>query len=331
MPWSEPAAAGLPAAIGMAAVAGLLSALGSAWAISHARHRGLIDQPGDRRNHAEPTPRGGGIGIAAACLLATLGLAAGSGASFAWAWVAAGLLVVALAGWWDDHRPLPAWPRLLAHALAAACLAQALRLQGADLAVVIAAAVLALVLVNAWNFMDGSNGLAASQALLCMLGFAVVLGGGWRLLALAAAASCLGFLPFNFPRARVFLGDVGSGALGYLLAAVLAAALAARPPQAWPLLLLPPMAMLADAGLTLLWRIRRGERWWQPHVQHAYQRWSRRDGHARVATGYAVWTFSAVAIMLAMLNWPPRPALGVALAVLLASAGAWRWLHRRYD
>ena len=141
MRWSEPAAAGLPATIGMAAVAALLSALGSAWAISHARHRGLIDHPGERRNHAEPTPRGGGIGIFAACLLATLALAAGSGASFAWAWVAAGLLVVALAGGWDDHRPLPAWPRLLAHALAAACLAQALRLQGADLAVVIVAAV----------------------------------------------------------------------------------------------------------------------------------------------------------------------------------------------
>ena len=75
-----------------------------------------------------------------------------------------GLALVAVIGWWDDHRPLPAWPCLLAHALAAASLAAALHLQGAGPAAVAATFVLAVVLVNAWNFMDGINGLAASQA-----------------------------------------------------------------------------------------------------------------------------------------------------------------------
>ena len=168
------------------------------------------------------------------------------------------------------------------------------------------------------------------KRLLCALAFAAVLGDAWRSVALVVAGACLGFLPFNFPKARVFLGDVGSGALGYLLAALLAAGFGSRPVPVWPLLLLPAMAMLVDTGLTLLWRLRRGDRWWQAHVQHAFQRWSRWHGHVRVTAAFAGWTFVAVAIMLAALQWPPGVAPGVALAALLASAGAWRWLHRRY-
>lgn len=331
MPWSEPTIP-TPVVLLAAALAALLvSMLGSRWAILHARREGLVDQPGERRSHALPTPRGGGIGIVMACLAALLALAGTQPDASAWLWRACGLVLVAAIGWWDDHRPLPAWPRLLAHAAGAACLAWALHLEGAAPATTIAAFLLALVLVNAWNFMDGINGLAASQALLCATGFAVVLGDGWRLLALVLAAACLGFLPFNFPRARVFLGDVGSGGLGYLVAALLAAGFAARPMAWWPLLLLPPLAMLADTGLTLLWRIRRRERWWQAHVQHAFQRWSRHRGHAWVCAAYAVWTFAAVALMLAALHWPARIALVVALATLPASAWAWRWLHRRYQ
>ncbi|RZA21684.1 MAG: lipopolysaccharide biosynthesis protein [Lysobacteraceae bacterium] len=325
MPWSEPATLA-----GVAAFAVVVSAIGGAWAIVHAHRNDLFDHPGERRSHAHPTPRGGGLGIGIACLAALLAVGRGGPAQASWLLAASGLLMVAAIGWWDDHRPLPAWPRLLVHAVAAACLAAALHLQGAGLIGVVAAFLLALVLVNAWNFMDGINGLAASQGLLCALGFAGVLGGAWRLVAVAVAGACLGFLPHNFPRARVFLGDVGSGALGYMLAALLAAGMASQPVAAWPLLLLPPMAMLADGGLTLLWRMSRGERWWQPHVQHSYQRWSRHHGHARVTLAYAVWTFVAVAIMLAALDWPARAALAAALAVLLASAWAWWRLHLRY-
>lgn len=331
MPWSEtwdsPGAAPIAAVV----AAMVVSALGSAWAIAHARRKGMLDLPGERRSHALPTPRGGGIGIAAACLLAMLAAARAGPAWDGWLLAATGLTLVAGIGWWDDHRPLPAWPRLLVHAIAAACLGWAVQRQGAGTAAVVAAFVCALVLVNAWNFMDGINGLAASQALFCAAGFAALLGDGWRLLALVIAGACLGFLPFNFPRARVFLGDVGSGALGYLVAALLAAGFASRPLAWWPLLLLPPLAMLADTGLTLLWRVGRGEHWWQAHVQHAFQRWSRHRGHARVCLAFAVWTFAAVAIMLAGLHWPVRVAQAAALAALLASTWAWWWLHRRYD
>ena len=324
MRWSE------PVVLAACAVAALVVSMAcTAWAIAYARRCGMLDQPGERRSHATATPRGGGVGIAVALLLAMCLL--GGWVDAGWWPIAGGLLLVAGVGWGDDHRPLPIALRLGAHALAGVALAWGLHLQDAGLPAVLAALVLVPVLVNAWNFMDGINGLAASQALLCATGFAVVLGDGWRLLALVLAAACLGFLPFNFPRARVFLGDVGSGGLGYLVAALLAAGFAARPMAWWPLLLLPPLAMLADTGLTLLWRIRRRERWWQAHVQHAFQRWSRHRGHAWVCAAYAVWTFAAVALMLAALHWPARIALVVALATLPASAWAWRWLHRRYQ
>lgn len=330
MPWSELGVAQPAMWAGAFVVALAISAGGSRWAIAHARRNNLFDQPGERRSHAVPTPRGGGVGLVLACLLVILLVGIRASSPDGWLLVAAGLLLVAAIGWWDDHRPLPAWPRLLAHAVAAVCLAWAIHLQGAPALSVLAAFVLAVVLVNAWNFMDGINGLAASQGLLCALGFAVVLGDAWRVVALAVAGACLGFLPFNFPKARVFLGDVGSGALGYLVAALLATGFATRPISAWPLLLLPPLAMLVDTGLTLSWRVLHGERWWHAHVQHAYQRWSRRRGHALVALVFAGWTCAAVALMLMGLQWPARAALGAALAGLLASAWAWRWLHLQY-
>lgn len=248
-----------------------------------------------------------------------------------WTLIGMGLLLVAVIGWWDDHRPLPAWPRLLVHACAAACLALAVFLQGAGALVVVAAFVLALVLVNAWNFMDGIDGLAASQAALCGLGFALMPGEAGRLLAIVLAGACLGFLPFNFPKAKIFLGDVGSGALGYLVAVLVATGMGSRPVSAWLLLLLPSMAMLADAGLTLLWRMQRGERWWQPHVQHAYQRWSRAGGHVMVTLAYGFWTLLAVGVMLVARD---REGAGVVLVFAMwvaASALAWRWLHRGHD
>ncbi|QIL20593.1 glycosyltransferase family 4 protein [Thermomonas sp. HDW16] len=323
MPWFESAFES-PALLASAFVlAASVSALGSAWAIAHAHRNDLFDQPGERRSHDTPTPRGGGVGIVVATL-ATMLIVIWTGlTSASWWWAAGGLVLVAATGWWDDHRPLPAWPRLLVHAIAAACLAGAVHLQGADGVVVITAFAMTLVLVNAWNFMDGINGLAASQAMLCALGFAMVLGDVPRLLALVLAGACLGFLPFNFPRARIFLGDVGSGALGYLVAMLLAAGFASHPPASWPLLLLPAAAMLADTGLTLIWRMRRGERWWQPHVQHAYQQWSRSFGHARVSLGYATFSGVAAMAMLALMPVGYVGGTGVIVALLLVCLAVW--------
>jgi UDP-N-acetylmuramyl pentapeptide phosphotransferase/UDP-N-acetylglucosamine-1-phosphate transferase len=239
------------------------------------------------------------------------------------------LLLVAGVGWWDDHRPLPIMTRLGAHVAAGLSLAWGMHLQGAGLSAVVAALVLVPVLANAWNFMDGIDGLAVSQALLCAIGLPFVLAGPLSLLAIVLAAACLGFLPFNLPPARIFLGDVGSGALGYAMAMLLAGGVATLPLANWPLLLLPPMAMLADSGLTLCWRVATGQRWWQPHVEHAFQRSSRRWGHARVTIGYAVWTSVVIAIMLCVQGTRMPVALLVVACMGLLGVAAWIRLHRR--
>src|SRR5690606_36399282 len=144
-------------------------------------------------------------------------------------------------------------------------------------------------------------------------------GGVASVLGIALAAACAGFLPFNLPRplrrdgAGIFLGDVGSGALGYLLAVLVALLLAAGSWQQAPLLLLPLVACGVDATLTLTRRVLRRERWWQPHVQHAYQRWARRSAHAVVALAFLAWTGVEVAFMLL--------ADGGATTVIMSTAG----------
>lgn len=323
MPWSEP---GLLAACVVGALG--ISAVGTGWATAYARRRGMLDQPGERRSHATATPRGGGIGIVLAMMLA-LGLLGWWRDAPSWWAMAVGLLLVAGVGWWDDHRSLLIVARLCAHVGAGAALALGLHLQGAGLPAALAALVLVPVLVNAWNFMDGIDGLAVSQALLCAIGLACLLAGPWQLLGIVLAAACLGFLPFNLAPARIFLGDVGSGALGYAMAAMIAGGVATLPAAAWPLMALPPMAMLGDSGLTLGWRIATRQPWWQPHVQHLYQRCSRRWGHARVTAGYAVWTCVAIGIMLCMLGSRMPVTLLVVAVMALLWLLAWVWMHRR--
>src|SRR5690606_33960890 len=115
----------------------------------------------------------------------------------------------------------------------------------------------------------------------------------------ALLAACAGFLPFNLPKARIFLGDVGSGALGFALAALFSLLALELDWLHAPVLLLPLGAFFVDATLTLGARMVRGERWWTPHAQHAYQRWTRRIGsHGTVASAYFAWTATAVAAML---------------------------------
>ncbi len=325
MPWSDPAFL-----LGTGLVAAVVSASGAAWALGHARRHGLIDVPGERRSHQVDTPRGGGIGIVIACLVCLLAMGWQGTDDIGWWLIAAGLALVAGIGWLDDHRPLSAWPRLGVHAVAAILLAVSMHLDGADPAICVVGLVLAMGLVNAWNFMDGINGLATSQALLCGLAFALVPGFASPVLGVTVAGACLGFLPFNFPRARMFLGDVGSGALGYLIAVMIAIGVTSSPVRNWPLLLLAPLLMLVDSSLTLLWRIQRRERWWQPHTQHAFQRWSRSKGHTTVTLSYGLWTMLLIGVMLSVWGGPGNAGLVAFLTCITVAALGWRWLHGRY-
>jgi len=311
---------------GLAAVAA-----GATWLTLRYARRRLIDQPGERRSHTLPTPRGGGLGIAVA-LLAAAALAAATGLA-PWPGVAgfaAGLVLVAGIGWLDDHRPLSPWLRLGVQWLAGAVLACGFHLCGADVAIAVLALVAVPVLVNVWNFMDGIDGLATTQAAIAALALAhlsmpAAAPAGWAL-----AAGCAGFLPFNFPRARIFLGDVGSGTLGYALAVVvMLAAAGQRGPADAMLLLLPLSAFLVDASLTLAARILAGERWWLPHLSHVYQRWVRAGrSHVFVTSSYALFSIVAAILASALHGAGPLPAGGGAVSWLAMAGLGWLVLRR---
>jgi UDP-N-acetylmuramyl pentapeptide phosphotransferase/UDP-N-acetylglucosamine-1-phosphate transferase len=301
-----------------------IGAAGTWLARRYALHRDLVDQPGERRSHRVPTPRGGGVAIVIALLVASCVLA--------WrhpqhivllATFAIGLVLVAGVGMIDDHRPLSPWFRLTVHVLAAAVLALGIAGTWGSLTLAVLAFAAALVLTNIWNFMDGINGIAATQAVLVAAGLALVTGGVWTWLAVALVGACLGFLPFNFPRARIFLGDVGSGALGFTLATLVIAGAATGGVS--PLLLfLPFSTFLVDSGLTLLRRVARRERWWTPHDQHAYQRWAAGRGtHTIVTLAYAGWTAAALLLAWGLRSATDREAALACAVWLFATIASW--------
>ena len=314
----------------LAAVLGLAAA-GAWWARRHALWRGLLDQPGERRSHRVATPRGGGIGIAVAWALACVALWSGGSLPGPIALAAAtGVVLVGGAGYADDHRPLSAWWRLAAHLAAGVVLAAGLAATGAEAWLVVLTLASVPVLVNVWNFMDGIDGLATSQATLAALGFAMLAKDpGTALVALALSAACLGFLPFNFPRARIFLGDVGSGVLGFALAAL--AGLLLLPggersgPGLLPVLFLPLSAFLVDASLTLGRRIVQREQWWQAHVGHAYQQAAARCGsHVPVTLAFGAWTALAVVVGEAAAGHGIATRMAAAGGCLMIGTLAWR-------
>ncbi len=307
----------------------VFAAAGTWLARRYAVSKQLMDQPGARRSHAVATPRGGGIAIVAVILL-----------SMAWmgttrivpgtllACFAGGLLMVAGIGWLDDHRPMSPWPRLFIHGLAAVVLAWGIHSVTHDPWLTVATFVLAAVLTNVWNFMDGIDGLAASQAAIGAFAMALALGGGWALLAMGLGAAVLGFLPFNFPKARIFLGDVGSGALGFLLAGLIALALAAGRVH-WTLLALPFAAFLVDATFTLIMRMLRREKWWSPHVQHTYQRWAAREGtHVRTTVAYAVFSLLGGILMQVGIGWRVPGGAWMCIAWYAGTVVVWARMRR---
>ncbi len=262
----------------------------------------LLDMPNDRSSHSMPTPRGGGIAIvlvtlSALWILWTMGsirlpVAIGIGGAGA---------SIALIGLLDDRFGIRPVVRFLVHFCSALwfyawcsdLLTQFdLASSGLILGIWIALMLVAIVwAINLFNFMDGVDGLGGSQGLFVAgLGSWFLLEanpsqGIGLLLAVVAAASA-GFLVWNISPARVFLGDVGSGFLGFVLAGPLLIGSAETPvPVAtWVILW---GAFLVDATVTLLRRMSRGERWYQAHRLHAYQRLSRRwSSHMGVTGAY---------------------------------------------
>ncbi|CAH0064209.1 MraY family glycosyltransferase [Stenotrophomonas geniculata] len=319
MPWLV-----MGALLGLA----LLSAALTWAARGYALRRQLFDQPGERRSHSVATPRGGGIAIVIS-LLVTAGVAM-------WTWPEArpsllvaslGLALVAGIGWWDDHRPLPAMRRLMVHFIAAALLAALVKVHGGSWLLAVLVLLFTASLINIWNFMDGINGIAASQAIVVALGLAPLLPWPYSLAAVALGLACLGFLPFNFPRARIFMGDVGSGALGYAVAAVLALA-SVKTDIHWMLLLVSASPFLVDAGFTLLARIISGQRWMEPHTQHVYQRAVQAGAsHAQVTGMYFALGLFSITVLNVCSNLQPRWEAAVAIAWFTALSVLWLLLR----
>ena len=322
-------------ALGLSLMLAVLAAIGTGLTLVYARRRRLLDLPGERRSHSVPTPRGGGLGITVAGLAGTAAAVAGAVLPPATALCfAAGLVLVAGTGWIDDHRPLSPWSRLVVQGVAGLLLGAAMLFLQWHWAWALLGCAAVPVLVNVWNFMDGIDGIATSQAVIALACFALLAPAPVDGVAWAAAAACLGFLPYNFPRARIFLGDVGSGTLGYLLAATgtwAAAALAAEGAGGRVLLLVLPLsAFMVDASATLLRRVAHGERWWLPHVSHLYQRWAASGaGHVSVTRAYAL--FSLLAGCLAYVaNAPGTVSAVIVVAAWLLLAGViWGLLGRR--
>jgi UDP-N-acetylmuramyl pentapeptide phosphotransferase/UDP-N-acetylglucosamine-1-phosphate transferase len=308
----------------------LIALVGTWLARQYAVRRRLLDHPGERRSHHMATPRGGGVAIAAAILIAItmLSRARGGDSHLLYA-IAAGLCMVAGVGWADDHRPLSPRIRLLAQAFASLLLGWAVVDAGGGVPLGTATGLLALVLVNVWNFMDGIDGIAVTQCMLVAAAYAWVGEGPTQLLALALVGACAGFLPFNFPRARIFLGDVGSGALGFLLAALVGWTLIGEPqPGRFVALMLPLTAFGIDATLTLAARVIRHERWWLPHAQHAYQHWARRLGrHVPVTLAYGLWTLIMGICMLSATRQPVAFTILVLSVATLGGAVVWSVLR----
>lgn len=310
---------------------GLATAAAVTWlAIRYARWQQLIDQPGERRSHIVSTPRGGGIGIVVSQLLAcVLGAVWLPDHALVLLVFALGLLMVAGIGWWDDHRSLPALPRLCVHLLAGLLLAVLVWLGTGSLVKALFCFGLAVSLVNIWNFMDGINGLATTQAILVGLGAAWMLPAPYALSGWVLAAGCAGFLPFNFPQARIFMGDVGSGALGYLVAGLLALGLSVtdKAPVLWLML---PAVFLADSGFTLFSRMLRGEQWMQPHTQHLYQRFVKREySHVAVTLGYSLFSLVGLTLAVQFSRLPLGWGWAGGVTWLVATALAWALLRAK--
>ncbi len=323
------------------AAAGVIACLGTRVLIPLLRQAAVLDHPNERSSHEAPTPRGGGIALLAAILVAWLALIAAGAAAPLLLVVLFGAVLLAAVSWVDDLRGLSPAMRLLAQCVAVGLALGMVALIGAPILSrgwlpqwldAVAAGLLWLWFLNLFNFMDGIDGLAGSEA--AAIGIGLVLFASFGIgydpvvaaLAAAIAAAALGFLVWNWAPARIFLGDIGSVPLGYLLGFLL---LGAAAEGHWKIALILPLYFLTDATVTLARRLARGEPVWQAHRQHFYQRAVQRGlGHSSVVRRVIAADLLLIACGWASENGWGLAAVGGAAAVVLALlaslAGRWR-------
>jgi Fuc2NAc and GlcNAc transferase len=271
----------------------LITAGVRAFLVSH----GVMDLPNARSSHSVPVPRGGGVGIVVVFLSAVswLLLRQAIPAKLAWSLLGGGL-AIAIVGLADDRFKLAPWPRLAVHSLAAAWAVWSLdsvhpfQLGNSHFFGIWVSRGVAFIgliwLTNLFNFMDGIDGLAGMEA-VCVSVFGAVLLflnelPSYARVSLALAAASLGFLVWNWPPAKIFMGDVGSGFLGFALGTLALFSSREGPEFIWPWLILLA-AFFVDATVTLLRRMFSRARWHEAHRSHAYQHAAQAMGsHAKV-------------------------------------------------
>ena len=318
------------------ALASGAAALATWLVLRELRRRAILDRPNRRSSHVEPTPRGGGLGVVPVVAVAWAVIALRDPSVTGLGVVLPAALLLGLVSWVDDLRGLSAAVRLLAQGVGvaiglAALPSDALVFGGllplpADR---LLAGLLWLWFVNLFNFMDGIDAISGVELASIGAGLtlvAVLVGtlDGLALLAMALVGGAAGFLVWNWPPARVFLGDVGSVPLGYLCGWLLIqAALAGL----WWAAAILPLYYLTDATLTLLRRLVRGERIWEAHREHYYQKAVQRGlSHGQVAARILVTNLVLIVAAAASIfagPWAVLPAVA-AVAVLVASFGLGR-------
>ena len=301
----------------------MLGAIASYLSLFFLRRFGPADMPDARRLHAAATPRGGAIGVAALtfgvlCYVQVVHGFVLSDLAVVCAFAALGAL--------DDFKPLSAQFRLLVQ-LVIALIAVAIFLPNAPVWLQVAASLSCVALVNMANFMDGSNGLLA-MLFVIFAGTAQALGLVDGPAVSVVGLLFIGFIPFNFPDARMFMGDVGSYLIGAALAVALLQVLASghKSGSVIPLLklslLLLPIAL--DATLTIIWRAINRKPIWRAHREHLYQ-WLRRTGWSAQAIVllYAAQAFAvaliAASVDSATLIWLLPAVIGLAVVAWFAA------------
>ena len=298
----------------------------------YALARSMLDVPNDRSSHTVPTPRGGGVSIVVTFLISL---------AVMWGWelvdsrfffgaAGAGLLVAAV-GFMDDHGHIAARWRLLGHFAGAAWV---LVWTGGLAPIEVAGMVLNLRwagdffalfylvwLLNLYNFMDGIDGIASVEAICVCLGACLLywVSGHQDLIwaPLLLSMSVLGFLFWNFPPAKIFMGDAASGFLGIIMGVLSLQAAAVEPRFLWVWLILLGV-FIVDATFTLLRRLLRGDKVYEAHRSHAYQYASRKHGrHLPVTTAVAlINVFWLLPLALCVTSFGLDGALGVVMAYI---------------
>jgi glycosyltransferase WbpL len=325
-----------------AGVTSFLCALGfTFWARRAALRLGMLDHPNARSSHVRPTPRTGGIAIFLAVIAGLAWRGPGVIDTPAHGAFLLGLAGITAVGFWDDRRGLSPFVRLAFQTTLAAVFVGfaggldrlplpppwdlPLGWLGMPMAILWIVAV-----INFYNFIDGIDGLAGLQAVVTGLGLAAL---GFDPLASVAgislAGASLGFLAHNWSPARIFLGDAGSGLLGFAFAAL--PLLAPRESRAATVLFaaISLWFFLADAVWTLARRVARGDRWYEAHREHLYQRLAHSGlSHAFVTTGLG--TAASLVTVAALLGWGgPVFALGLAALLFGGEVVLVQWRTRR--